>query len=151
MYLHEKVVLKVRALEVQKTRKDVRPKVMVGVPRFWEKVASGVQEKVAALSPFKQGLVSWALATGKSYNLDYLRLEKRAPLGLSIRYFIADSLIFGQLKKTIGIENGRMFATAGAALDDKLAVFFRSMGIPLTVGLGWTETTATVFCYDYKN
>ena len=149
MTMDVKIYLNLRPLEIQRSIKEIRPTLMCSVPRFWEKVAAGVQEKVAAFPPFKQGLVSWALATGKSYNLDYLRLEKNPPLGLRCRYFIANSLIFNQLKKTIGIERGNMFPTAGAALDDKLAVFFRSMGIPICYGYGLTETTATVCCYDY--
>lgn len=149
LYKDVKVYLNLRPTEIQQTIKEVRPTVMCSVPRFWEKVAAGVQEKIATFSPFKKALVTWAVTTGKIYNVDHIRIKKRPSLGLSMRYKIADNLIFSTLKKTIGIENGRMFPTAGAAMDEKLVVFFRSLGIPITIGYGLTETTASVCCFDY--
>ena len=151
MHKDVKIYLNLRPIEVQQTIKEVRPTLMCSVPRFWEKVAAGVQEKIETFTPFKKALVTWAVAVGTTYNLHYLRINKPVPLGLRFRYMVADKLIFSTLKKTIGIENGRMFPVAGAALDDKLAVFFRSLGIPITYGYGLTETTATVCCYDYTD
>lgn len=149
MYKDIKVYLNLRPVEVQQTIKEVRPTLMCSVPRFWEKVAAGVQEKIETFTPLKKGLVTWAVAVGATYNLEYKRIRKSPPLGLRIRYLIADKMIFSTLKKAIGIERGHLFPVAGAALDDKLTVFFRSLGIPITYGYGLTETTATVCCYDY--
>jgi len=151
MHKDVKIYLNLRPAEVQQAVKEIHPTLMCSVPRFWEKVAAGVQEKIETFTPFKKGLVTWAVAVGETYNLHYKRINKSAPLGLSLRYMIADKLIFSTLKKAIGIENGRIFPVAGAALDDKLAVFFRSLGIPIMYGYGLTETTATVCCYDYSD
>ncbi len=151
LHKNVKVYLNLRPTEILQTIKEVRPTVMCNVPRFWEKVAAGVQEKIETFTPFKKALVTWAVAVGNTYNLDYIRVKKSAPLGLRFRYMIADKLIFSTLKKAVGIEKGRMFPVAGAALDDKLAVFFRSLGIPIVYGYGLTETTATVCCYDYTD
>ncbi|MFI3297590.1 MAG: long-chain fatty acid--CoA ligase [bacterium] len=145
------VYLNQHPVEIQKIIKEVRPTLMCSVPRFWEKIGAGVQEKIATFSPMKKGLVTWALAVGKEYNIDYRRVNRRAPLGLYLRYKFADRAIFSTLKKVIGIEKGRLFPVAGAALDDKLLMFFLSMGIPVKYGYGLTETTATVSCFDYEN
>ncbi len=136
--------------EIQTVLKEVRPTLLCNVPRFWEKIAAGVQDKIESFSPGKKGIAMWALSTGKEYNIDYRRLGKRAPFGVWFRYKIANRLVFNKLKKTIGIENGKAFPVGGAALDAKLAVFFRSMGIPIFHGYGLTETTATVTCYPHK-
>ena len=146
-----KVYLNLHPTEIQSIIKEVRPTLMCSVPRFWEKVAAGVQEKISTFSPFKKAIVTWAVAIGKEFNIDYRRLGKHAPMWLYIRYKVADKLIFSTLKKVVGIDHGRMFPVAGAALDDKLAVFFRSLGIPIIYGYGLTETTATVCCYEFKN
>ncbi|MDR1591451.1 MAG: long-chain fatty acid--CoA ligase [Prevotellaceae bacterium] len=137
--------------EIQQTLREVRPHNLCAVPRFWEKVAAGVDERIAAFSPFKQGLVAWAVAVGKAYNIDTIRCGKKPGFNLWLRYYIANRLIFSKLKKTVGIENAKVLPTAGAALSDKLAIFFRSLGIPIYYGYGLTETTATVACYTDFN
>ena len=146
-----KVYLNQRPSDIQNTLKEVRPTMLCAVPRFWEKIAAGVQLKIDTFSPFKKAMVAWALAVGEEYNIGYRKDLKRAPLGLSIRYKIADRLIFSTLKKVVGLDRGRLFPVAGAALDDKLAKFFVSLGLPIMYGYGLTETTATVCCYPYHN
>ena len=97
------------------------------------------------------GLVTWAVAVGKQYNLDYLRNGVQPPVWMKVKYTIADKLIFSKVKKTIGIENANIFPTAGAKLSDEIAVFMRSIGVPIVYGYGLTESTATVTCFDYVN
>jgi long-chain acyl-CoA synthetase len=123
---------------------------MCAVPRFWEKVYSAVQDNISKMPPFKQGIVTWALATGKNYNIDNLRLGKKPGPGLKIKYAIADKLIYSKVKKTIGIENATMFPVAGAKLSDEINIFLRSMGVPVFYGYGLTESTATVSFFDYE-
>lgn len=146
-----KIYLNLRPSEIQQTIKEVRPTLLCSVPRFWEKIAAGVQEKIDTFSPFKKAMVTWALAVGEDFNINHRRLKKRASLGLWLRYRFADRFIFSILKKIVGIDRGRLFPVAGAALDDKLARFFLSMGLPIVYGYGLTETLATVSCYPYKN
>ncbi|MDI9537583.1 MAG: AMP-binding protein, partial [Bacteroidota bacterium] len=43
-----------------------------------------------------------------------------------------------------------IFPTAGAAMEEQLIVFFRSLGIPIVYGYGLTETMATVSCFNYS-
>lgn len=136
-------------IDIQQTIKDVRPTLMCAVPRFWEKVYAGVQENLSTFSPFMQGVVTWAIATGKKYNVDCLRVGKKPDIFLQLAYSIADRLIFSKVKQTLGIENANILPTAGAKLSDELSLFFRSIGIPIIYGYGLTESTATVCCYDY--
>jgi long-chain acyl-CoA synthetase len=146
-----RVYLNQRPSDIQNTLKEVRPTLLCAVPRFWEKIAAGVQLKIDTFSPFMKAMVTWALAVGEEYNIGYRKDKKRAPFGLACRYRIADGLIFSKLKKVVGIDKGRLFPVAGAALDDKLAKFFISLGLPIMYGYGLTETTATVCCYPYDN
>ncbi len=143
------IYINLRPLEIQQTIKDVRPTLMCAVPRFWEKVYAGVQENIGKMSPLKQGIVTWAVATGKKYNLDYLRKNKKPSIWLKIKYTVADKLIFSKVKNTLGIENANMLPTAGARLSDDITIFMRSIGVPIIYGYGLTESTATVTCFDY--
>jgi long-chain acyl-CoA synthetase len=137
--------------EIQQTIKEVRPTLMCAVPRFWEKVYAGVQENISTMSPFMQGIVTWALATGKKHNIDYLRVGKKPDIFLQLAYSVANKLIFSKVKETIGIENANILPTAGARLSDDIALFFRSIGVPIVYGYGLTESTATVSCFEYTN
>jgi long-chain acyl-CoA synthetase len=150
IYMGIQVYINFRPIEIQQTIKDVRPTLMCSVPRFWEKVYAGVQENIAKMPPFKQGLVTWALAVGRQHNLHDLRLGQKPSLLLSMKYKIADKLIYSKVKKTIGIENTIMLPTAGARLSDDITIFMRSIGVPIVYGYGLTETTASVSCFDYS-
>jgi len=141
--------INLRPIEITEAIKEVRPTMMCAVPRFWEKVYAAVQDSISKMPPFKQGIVTWALATGKKYNIDYLRLGKNPSLGLKIKYKIADKLIYSKVKKTIGIDRSIMFPVAGAKLSDDINIFLRSMGIPIIYGYGLTESTASVSFFDH--
>jgi long-chain acyl-CoA synthetase len=139
-----------RPTEIQQTIRDVHPTLMCAVPRFWEKVYAGVQENLSKFSPFMLGIVTWAMAVGKKYNIDYLRVGKKPYPLLKVQYLIADRLIFSKVKHTLAIENAIMLPVAGARLSDEITLFFKSIGVPLVYGYGLTESTATVSCFEDK-
>lgn len=142
------VYVNLRPIEITEAIKQVRPTMMCAVPRFWEKVYAAVQENIAKMPPSKQGIVTWALAVGRKYNIDMLRNGLKPGLGLRIKYKIADTLIYSKVKKTIGIENAKLFPVAGAKLSDDINIFLKSMGVPIAYGYGLTETTATVSFFE---
>lgn len=147
LYRGTTIYINLRPQEIQKTIQEVRPTVMCSVPRFWEKVYIGVKERIDNFNPTMKGIVAWAVALGEIYNLQYIRLGKKPPVLLALKYKLADKLIFAKVKKTVGIENANFFPTAGAALENSINVFLKSLGIPIIIGYGLTETTATVCCF----
>jgi len=134
--------------EVREALKEIRPEMMCSVPRFWEKVFIGIKEQIEKSLPIKIAFISWSLAIGHKYNIDFLRNNKKPSLWLKIRYSIANKFVFQKLKKILGIENTILLPTAGASLDENIARFFKSMGIPICYGYGLTESTATVCCFE---
>lgn len=132
--------------DIQRTIKEIRPNLMCSVPRFWEKVYSGVQEKINSTKGIAKVIMLDAIKTGKKYNIDYKRAGKKAPLFLSMRYKLYDKSVYTLLKKTIGIERGSFFPTAGAAIPNAVEEFVHSVGINMIAGYGLTESTATVSC-----
>ena len=136
-----------RPADIQTTIKEVRPTLMCSVPRFWEKVYAGVQEKIAQETGLRKAMMLDAIKVGKMHNIDYLRVGKTPPLMLHLKYKFYEKTIYALLKKTIGIENGNFFPTAGAAVSDEICEFVHSVGINMVVGYGLTESTATVSCF----
>ncbi len=145
------VVINHAPQEIQATIKEIRPTTMCAVPRFWEKVYAGVNEKIDSFSPFMQKLTRRAVEVGRRRNLDYKRAGKTVPALLNLQYQFYEKTLFQLLKKAIGIENGRLFPCAGSQLSDDVNIFLHSVGINLCVGYGLTESTATVSCYNVYN
>ena len=135
-----------RPQDIQKTIKEIRPTAMCSVPRFWEKVYAGVQAKINETTGLKRGLMLDALKVGKEHNITYLMNGKTPPPLLHMKYKFYEKTIYSLLKKTLGIENGNFFPTAGPAIPLAVEEFVHSVGINMIAGYGLTETTATVSC-----
>ena len=144
------VCINLRPADIQTTIKEIRPTLMCSVPRFWEKVYAGVQEKIAQETGLRKAMMLDAIKVGKMHNIDYLRVGKTPPLLLHLKYKFYEKTIYALLKKTIGIENGNFFPTAGAAVPDEICEFVHSVGINMIVGYGLTESTATASCFPDK-
>ena len=65
------LAINLRPQDILMTLREVHPTCMAAVPRFWEKVYAGVQEKIASSSAMQRKLMLDALAIGKRYNVDY--------------------------------------------------------------------------------
>ena len=140
------ICINLRPADIQTTIKEIRPTLMCSVPRFWEKVYAGVQEKINETTGLKKALMLDALRVGKEHNITYLMNGKTPPAVLHMKYKFYERTIYSLLKKTIGIENGNFFPTAGAAIPEKVEEFVHSVGINMIAGYGLTESTATVSC-----
>lgn len=144
------LAVNLRPTEVTQSLREVRPSCMCVVPRFWEKVYSGVQEKINSSSPIQRKLMLEAIKVGKEHNVDYKMRGLIPPLGLRLRYAFFEKTIIALLKKTLGLENGNFFPTAGAAIPPAIEEFIHAVGINMCAGYGLTESTATVSC-DWKD
>ncbi|MDD2797822.1 MAG: long-chain fatty acid--CoA ligase [Bacteroidales bacterium] len=142
-----RIEFNLRPMEIQKTLQEIRPTLMCSVPRLWEKIYAGVEEKMEKSGAVSRFIMKQAIKTGKIRNLNYIRLEKRPPFLVEARYKLFEKLVFTKLKKAIGIENGNFFPVAGAPLADHLNEFFHACGIEIRYGYGLTETTASVSTY----
>ena len=132
---------------IQKTLPEVHPTLMCNVPRFWEKVYSGVHEKINSSSPAMKKIFLDAIETGRKYNLEYKNKGIPAPCSLKLKFQFYNKTVFTLLKKVLGIERGRFFPVAGAPLSDTINEFLQSVNIPIAYGYGLSETTATVCFY----
>jgi long-chain acyl-CoA synthetase len=141
------IAINQNAKEIQKSIKQVRPTIMCSVPRFWEKVYAGVHEKISTSKGFMKWLYTDAIKTGKKYNLDFKNKNLKAPISTRIKFFLYNNTVFRVLKMVVGIEKGNIFPCAGAPLSDSINEFLQSVNIPLLIGYGLSETTATVSCY----
>ena len=136
--------------DIQESMRATHPTCMSSVPRFWEKVYTGVKEKLDNASPMQKKLFLRALSVGKKYNIDYLSKGKRPPLGLKLEYQMMNKTVLSLVRKQLGLEHPNIFPTAGATVSPEVEEFVHSIGINMIVGYGLTESLATVSC-DHKD
>ncbi|KFZ36265.1 long-chain fatty acid--CoA ligase [Shewanella mangrovi] len=127
----------------------VKPHTVCVVPRFLEKVYSAVMEKVNKGPASRRKLFAWAMSVGQR---QFEAEQGRAKGGLLLKWqwLLANKLVYGKLHAALG---GRIkyMPCGGAALDADVGAFFAAINIPLLVGYGMTETTATVACCSLDN
>lgn len=145
-----KVAINLDPKMIQKTLPEIRPTLMCNVPRFWEKVYAGVQEKINSSPKFLRTLFQRAIKIGKVYNLHYINKGKKPPFWLKMQFEFYNRTVFNLLKKVLGIERGKFFPCAGAPLSNHINKFLHSVNIPLVYGYGLSETTATVCFFPNK-
>ena len=118
---------------------EVKPTLMLSVPRLYEKMYAGVMEKVKAGSPLKQKIFRWALSVGRQVS-EYNLMKKTIPALLSFKHKIATKLAFAKIHARVG-GRLRFFISGGAPLAQDIAEFFSSAGIQIMEGYGLTETS----------
>ena len=116
----------------------VRPTVMTGVPRVYEKLQARVLENVAQASPLRQRLFRWALRVGGACGAA-ARAGARPPLTDRIGYPLADRLVLSRVRERTG-GRLRLVLSGGAPLPVPVAEFLFAVGIPVLEGYGLTET-----------
>jgi hypothetical protein len=99
-------------------------------------VYAGVQEKINETTGLKKKLMLDAIKVGREHNLEYVYKGLTPPPVLHMKYKFYEKTIYSLLKKTIGIENGRFFPTAGAAIPPAVQEFVLSVGINMVAGYG---------------
>ena len=147
MYMGMRFAINYDTKNVQQTLKEFRPTCMCSVPRLWEKVYTGINEKLAEMKGIKKAMVTRALKVSRRRNLDYARIGQKAPWWLETQYKFFEKKVLKTLQKAVGLENGVLFPTAGAPLSVNITEFLHSCGINIVIGYGLSETCATVTCY----
>lgn len=107
--------------------KEVRPTILISVPRVFDKFHDAIWDKVNASSPLQKKLFLWAIK------------QKRRTLS----YAIADRLVFKKIKNQFG-GNLRLAISGGASLDGNICKFFFKIGILILEGYGLTETSPVI-------
>ena len=123
---------------VSENMPEVRPTVMISVPRLFEKMYARVMDMVLKAPAPKKALFFWALAVGRKYAAR--KIGKRpASRTLKLKNALAHRLVFSKILARTG---GRMryFVCGGAPLAADIAEFFYAMGLIILPGYGLTET-----------
>lgn len=117
---------------------EVRPTILVAVPKIWNKLYASVTKQIAERPKFVRSLFRRALRTAARRGKKELT---SAMDGLALR--LADRLIFSKVRERFG---GRLkyAISASATLSLDVAEAIDAMGIEVYEGYGLTETSPLV-------
>jgi long-chain acyl-CoA synthetase len=128
---------------------DVKPTIVVSVPRLYEKIYGRVLSAALAGSPTKRKIFFWARRVGLQYG-QKKRDNETISGWLHMQYRIADRLVFSKLRARTG-DNLRFFVSGGAPLAPKINEFFYAAGLTILEGYGLTETSPVLACNSFEN
>jgi long-chain acyl-CoA synthetase len=121
---------------------EVRPTILCGVPRFFEKVYARVMENAGQQPALRRAIFHWGLGVGQQ--VARLRFQgKTAGLWPGFVATIADRLVGHKVRERVG-GHIRYCISGGAPLNPKLLEFFFAIGIPILEGYGLTETSPVI-------
>ena len=151
MYLHHGMaVYFAESLQtIAANMREVRPTILVGVPRLFEKIYARIQERAAAAGKVTESLLKWAVDVGIRY-ARRMSNHQPIPFTLKAQHSLASKLVFSKWKAAFG---GRikLLLSGGAALSEELACIYIGAGIPIIQGYGLTETSPVVTASGTEN
>lgn len=87
--------------DIVKRLPEIRPALLIGVPRFYEKLYAGIQTEISAKSWLIRTIIGWAWRVGERFQA----LQRRgvsSPLTLKLAYALADHFVLQRLRAVAG-------------------------------------------------
>ena len=116
-----------------------RPTFILAVPRVFQKVFNGAEQRAASGGRFRARIFEQAALTADAWSR---AIDTGGPsVALRVRHRVFDRLVYSKLRTLMG---GRVeyAVSGGAPMGEHLAHFFRGVGLVVLEGYGLTETTA---------
>lgn len=122
-------------------QQEVSPTVHFAVPRVWEKQYSAVSIKLEEATALGRFAYDRALAIGRRA-AEYRKRREPLPAGLAVLSFIADLLVFRNVRRLLGIDRCRWLSTAAAPIAPDLIEWYWALDRPMYEVYGQTECSA---------
>lgn len=117
---------------------DVRPHLLFGVPRVWEKIQAGVMAAIGA-DPEQAAKFEQAVDAAKPLRLKEAWGEATDEDRATLEFL--DEVAFRQVRETLGMDELLLAISGAAPLGAELLGWFHAVGIPMSEIYGMSETT----------
>ena len=121
---------------------EVKPTILISVPRIYEKAYGKILDKVRQGSIVKRLIFASCLRVGQKVSRR-LQGGRKLKGSLAFTHRVADRLVFAKLRQTFG-DNIRLMISGGAPLNRHIGEFFHAAGLVILEGYGLTETSPVI-------
>lgn len=126
---------------------EVRPTIITGVPRFFEKIYSRLMRMREKMPAARRKIFDWAMKIGNECGS---KLEGAHPRQMAMLMRpIADALVLHKIRARTG-GRVRFFVSGGAALPAEVGRAFAGFGMMVIEGYGMTETSPVISVTPYE-
>ena len=127
--------------------REVKPNLVFGVPRVWEKIYGGVQGALAA-DPEKKEKFDEAVAAA-------LPIREKMTWGTATpeevaTYEFLDSVAFSTVRGLVGLDEVLLAVTGAAPIPAEMISWFRTIGVPLAEVYGMSENSGPMTFEAYR-
>ena len=127
--------------------REVRPEILFGVPRVWEKFHAGV---VASLSADPERATKFNAAVEAATPIVAARDADRATKEQEATLQFLDSAAFAPLRELLGFDALIAAVTGAAPIPRELLTWFRAIGVPLSEVYGLSESSGPMTWDPWK-
>ncbi len=127
---------------------EVRPTILLAVPRFYEKMIERIMEVAKAAGFPRDVMAHWGRDIAQKWAAK--KLEGRAVAqtraiapALALQHALANALVYPVLRARLGGRIRYCFS-GGAALPREIGLFFYGVGMPIVEGYGLSETSPVI-------
>jgi long-chain acyl-CoA synthetase len=121
---------------------ETQPTVIMGVPRFYEKLHARIQNALETAPKAKQLLIQLAMNAESTYR-KYLESQQTPPLWLKAARKVLNQFILKNLHKRLG-GRVRLMVSGGAPINPEVCEYFQRLGLNIFQGYGLTETSPVI-------
>ncbi|MEN8041476.1 MAG: long-chain fatty acid--CoA ligase [Actinomycetota bacterium] len=122
--------------------REIQPTIFEAVPRIWEKMHSAVLIRMASASRLKKVNYSLWMKVAAGLGRQLADNGGSWTIGMRIKYFFGNLLLFRALKERLGLARCRHGITAAAPIAPEIIEFFMGLGVPIYEAYGMTENAA---------
>ncbi len=127
--------------------REVRPNIMFGVPRVWEKIYAGINAALSA-DPEKAQKVTEAVATARPI-VEKMAWGTASEEEIETWNFL-DAVAFSTIRDLVGLDQLDLAVTGAAPITPDMFMWFRSIGVPIAEIYGMSESSGPMTFAAYK-
>lgn len=128
--------------DVMQYVQGVSPHLFIAVPRFFEKLYAGIEERIAEKPRFLKRFIRWSLAVGDAWAVTQ-RQGSPVSVTLKLKYFLADRFVLRKFRRLLG--TSLQFMVSGSApMPLWLLERFQAMGFLILEAYGLSENVIPV-------
>ena len=135
--------------DILETLKKQKPTALCAVPRLYEKIYQSINSTINNSGPLKKRILKSALSVGIQFS-EKKRTGAKIPVTLKLKHDFFNRVAYKKIRTEFG-DNLNFLPVGGAMIKKEISEFMEAIGMPIIVGYGLTETSATVTCYPEKN